>query len=421
MMNGMVMTQLSEIIHDKWHQIDSKQSTNLRIKHILGRKKISTIIKELLEFKKTMSDIEKKKFQYFTLIVVLIIIIRNLDCIDELQNELEISNLIGPLYGGMYKFMCGNSQSINIKVKWNDSMFENKYEFITRFHDYKYWEYIEIFKAGTILYKIDKMKFERLVMDDKSKLFLLNMVSEHIHVEPSEQFIQDLLMDKDELKQNIGFIFLSRPIDYCISKIQSFNREKEMGIKSPRQGIREIQKSMRLNLQHLESNLFKCDKGSIVSLIVNYILVNNKYPKIFSLWLMDVNLQDKLIIEIRNSKKIRRLTEVYLLLSIISKKRIQSSGVKIMSKSHLYDGIVDIIIKFISEGKGVYVWDNKEHKIFSDICKILPSSQKNKLRKFLVNEEKGLMVSKLDQLIRFKIFLKDQDRKNIIDGMLSEI
>lgn len=67
------------------------------------------------------------------------------------------------------------------------------------------------------------------------------------------------------------------------------------------------------------------------------------------------------------------------------------------------------------------MWDNKEHKIFYDICKMLPSSQKNKLRKFLVNEKKGLMVSKLDQLISFNIFLKDQDRKNIIDGMLSEI
>ncbi|KMT22646.1 hypothetical protein [Clostridium cylindrosporum] len=420
-MNAKNISQLSEIIFDKWNRIDSRENIKLRINRIFGRKKISTIVKELEKYKINMSDDQKRDFPFSVLIVVLAIIIRNLDCIDGLQRELEIRSLINPLYGGMYKLLCGNSQKMCINIEWSENSYKNKYEFLNRFHEFKYWDYIEIFQISIILFKSDKEKFEKLVMQDKNKLLLLNMVSGHMNVEPSGELIDYLLNDKDELNQNIGFTFLTRHLDYCFSRIEQFNNSKKMGIRSSKQEIQEIKKNIESYIQYLEEKLLKCDKKTKVSLIVNYILINNRYPKVFAYWLMDVELQGEFIIEINKSKKLRTLKEIYTLLFIISKTKIRVLDRKKVSRVQLYESINNVIIGFIQEGNGIYKWEREEQEIFLLIVGLLPVRQKKKLKNFLIKKRDKLMTSKIDELIRFKIYLEDKRKKDIIDGMLAEI
>ena len=52
------------------------------------------------------------------------------------------------------------------------------------------------------------------------------------------------------------------------------------------------------------------------------------------------------------------------------------------------------------------------------ICVLLPKKSKYRLLRFLNKESENLLCSKLDEFVRFDIFLKDKNRQSIITGMI---
>ncbi len=208
------------------------------------------------DFLKSVNGREKN---IYTLIIVLVLLRRNLDCVDEIKDELEKNKLINCLYGGLCILLSGKSEMISIRIELNDNLFENKYEFITRFVDFNYYDYIEMFQATEILYLSDAKKFESLISRDETKLLLLNIVSGHMSVKPSDSFISDLLKDDDELKQNIGFALLTTPIYRTISSLEFVEREKSMGIKS-----RMSERKLKNSLKHMLLMWMLCWSNAVI-------------------------------------------------------------------------------------------------------------------------------------------------------------
>jgi hypothetical protein len=339
----------------------------------------------------------------------------------EVKEAVEQNGLVSNLYGGLRVLLSGRSELLSIKVSWNDSYFENKYNFLTSFIDFNYWDYIELFLAAEILNQADSEKFDHLTIIDTTKLLLLNMVSFHLEVKPSKKLILKLIQNEDELNQNIGFYFLSRIISGCVSDINYIQRSKKSGIK-PSKRISVVRRDLVAGLTECAELLEKCSKQTQASLLLNYLLSNqNAYPIAFARWLMSSDLQDEFVYQINNKNKLKILKDVSFLTEIIAHTPATNASKKRTSKKRLYDAITNVLANFIQERKGIYEWDEPQNIYFQAICRRLPKSCLTKLKKHLLKKSAELMPNKLDELVRYRLFLEDSRQHRIIDGMLTDI
>lgn len=136
---------------------------------------------------------------------------------------------------------------------------------------------------------------------------------------------------------------------------------------------------------------------------------------------MEATLQEALIFEITSSDKITNLSKLCTIAYLIHDFPCRdNNGVRI-KKDKLYVAIVLVLKKFIVEKKGIYSWDISQEMIFRNICKVIPQRYLKQLYKFLKKQSKKLMVSKLDEMVRFSIYLEDKRRCDIYQGMMDVI
>ena len=415
-----IISQLAELMYENWNNLSHKNEIKKRINGLLHRKRSSNVINEYKDFLNIIPNEKKKSIPLMTVILVLALCRRNLDEEEVIYESLEKNKLIPSLYGGMSILLNGKSKQLAIKLKWQDNSFENKYEFINRFQgEFLYWDYIELFIAAKIIQRHNQKKFEELVLKDRTRLLLLNLTSGYFNGEASEQFILTLIKGESELDRNAGFFLLTFKLNRYIRDVIQYEKEKELGINRPHPEINIIERQIKKELERIESLLIQCDGDIKVSLIINYLLSEPSiFMESFGKLLLDPNHKDYFINEIRNTKKINTLEKVYYLLNVVSNTRVNKKP-KGYSKLELYNALVDTIIIFIRDRKGIYQWANREEEIMQGICELLPQKPKYRLFRFLIKESQDVLCSRLDELVRFDIFLKDKNRQNIINGMLS--
>ena len=121
--------------------------------------------------------------------------------------------------------------------------------------------------------------------------------------------------------------------------------------------------------------------------------------------------------QIRESGKIRGLKDVFCLTKLISETPALNEENKRISKSDLYLAITDLIITLLEERR-IYIWEKQEIDCMKYICKQLPQKCIRKLRLYLTSKRKTLMCERIDELVRYKLYLKDKKMADIIDGIL---
>lgn len=409
---------LSIAINDSKNNNIRLADTKKRINSILHNKSNKSVIKELGGFIANVKGNEKNKV---VLIVIMSLLRRNLDCQAELSELIKKYKLEGCLYGGLKSFFSGDSEQFGLKIKLNTDSFENKYEYITRFTNFEYWKLIDLFESAKILSLVAFAKFEQLAYEDKSSLILLNMVIRHLNIAPSDELISKLLQSDDELKQNIGFLFVTDNVSKAVNDICEIKRCKKQGLftnKKPKAATMFFKTEINRCCVFLEI----CSAKTRAALLLNYLLLHqSEYPTAFSKMLMSSFLQDELYKQIKETKKIRNLKDVCFLLSLIFHTPALDDKNKRISKAKLYDAVTDVLISFIEEDKGIYGWNEQQKNYVTEICKMLPKKNICKLNKHLQNKRKTLMTAKIDELVRFKIYLKDKQKQDIIDGILNII
>ncbi len=419
-MDEKTINQLAELIYENWNKISHKGSIKRKINSLFHQKKSSNVIKDYKDFLAIVPKERKKSIPIMTVILVLALCRRNLDDKDRIYETLKQNRLIPPLYGGMSILLSGNSKQLAIKLKWQDGSFKNKYEFIKRFQgEFLYWDYIELFMVANIIKRDSQRLFEELVLKDKTHLLLLNLASGYFDGEASEYLITTLISDKSELCQNAGFFMLTSKLNRYMGEVIQYKREKELGVNVSHRKIREINSKINNELNRIENLLAQCSGNTRTSLIINYLLSETSiFPKAFGALLLDPKLKDYFIHEVKDTNKVNTIDKVYYILNVVSNTRIKNrpSG---YSKLELYNVIIDVIISFIRDRKGIYQWTNTEKNIMRKICKLLPQKPKHRLLNFLIKESEDILCLGLDELIRFDIFLKDKSKENIIKGMLS--
>ncbi|MED0666651.1 hypothetical protein P4T04_10035 [Bacillus badius] len=405
-MNDSILSKLGKVIHQSWEKksIDAKKEIN----KILHRKSNKRVIKELNIYIKHIKGSQKN---IAVMIVVLSLLKRNLDCVDELAKLLKVHNLVSQLYGGLVQLLSGKSSQAVIKIKWNDYKYPNKYQFIHRFPAPEYWTYIDLFQAAEIIYKTDSSRFEKLLIADSTNLLLLNLASGSLEASPSEALIINLLNDKDYLRKNIGFSLLVSLIESAVNRFK-LNSTQEDKIYLDQQ----VQKTTKI--------LQASDNLTQIDLLVNYFLYNkyeSSYLSSFATLLMNKSLQDELIQEISSGSKIRTLEDIRILLIVVKNTPIINSIGKHASKDSLYRAFINRIKSFLNNNIGVYSWGANEIQVFTDICNLFPKRHCLTLKNYINRQIPKLMTTELDELIRFKLFLEDKRKKEILSGMLDVI
>lgn len=405
---------LDDHMNDRAKQLDVKQKIN----SILHNKTITTVFRELRDYISTLSGKDKN---IATVIVTMSVLRRNLDSILEVKEAVVLNGLVGHLYGGLFTLLAGNSEYLSIKAKLNDSFFENKYDFITRFHDYNYWNCIELFQTVKLLSLADPQKFEKLALTDQTKMILLNMASNHLDIEPSKELIGKLLRNEDDIKQNIGFIFITRSISRCLNEIDYIKRSDKLGGNHGK-SITSVHGRLRIALNECSILLENCDKRTKGALLTNFLLLHQTiYPIAFARKLVSSELQNEFIYQISNTGKVKTLKDVSFLIGMISETPAVSVEKKRISKSMLYMAIINILISFIDDKKGIYGWDEQQSQYMEFICKCLPMRCIRKLKRYLTDKDRSLMYNKLDEMIRFHIYLEDKRQHEIIFGIINVI
>lgn len=409
---------LSVVINDSANKSIKSVEAKKKINAILHNKSIKTVMNELSTYVENVKGNEKNRA---VLIVTMSLLRRNLDCEKELSILISKYKLTGCLYGGLKGFLSGDSERFGIKIKLNTDFFENKYEFITRFDEFYYWELIVLFESVNVLSMVDFLKFEQLAFYDQSKLVLLNMVTHHLNIKPSDDLITKLLQSDDELKQNIGFAFLTENIARSINDICEIKRSKKNGFSSPK-NLKSVKNTLSTEIIRCCTLLESFNKEITTSLLFNYWLVHQmQYPTIFARMLMSSSFQDEFVNQIGETNKIRTLKDVFYLSNLIYNTPALNEKKKRVSKANLHSSVTDILISFIEKDKGIYGWDEQQELYIKEICKNLPAKNISALKSYLLKKKKTLMCTKIDELVRLKIYLKDNRKSEIIGGILTII
>lgn len=391
---------LENILKDKKQIKDARQ----QIRKIFHHKKCSIIVHES---KDLMTQLSKKEDKVVILVVVMSLLYENIDSMSEVIVALEKENLISQLYGALRILFCGKSSMMRLNIEWTDSQFSNKLDFIDRFiGQFGYWENHEILFMTQIIAKVDRKRFEDLVFNDPTYLILLNMVSYQLNEKPTQELIKRLLKDGDELQANAGFYFIIEDIRQLLYNYHGLKKERDL-----------LEKYLEIFCEFYSV----CTKERQISLLMNYILIGDKYPSLFGDLLMRKELQENLIKEIISSDKIRRLDHLAKVINIIHGFSCKDEDGNCYKKDKLYDAILVKIKHFILNGHNIGRWDNRTEKLFQMICKKLPKKQLRKLNTFLKSHIKTYMVSELDEMVRYSIFLQDEIQYNICQGIMNVI
>lgn len=402
--------ELAEALNSKARRKDTKQ----RIQKVFRNKKSSTIIREL---KTLMPQMSQKEQKVSLLIVVMSILYKNGGLINDVKTALEEENLIPHLYGALCIYLSGKSSTMHLEVKWGDSSFPNKFEFLRRFsYNFGYWENREVLYAAKIIALTDRNRFEELAFKDATRLIILNMISYELEESPTDKLIIRLLMEGDELQANIGFYFAVRDIMRDMQDYQLLEKNPELpGIKSKR----AINKNVRRHLERFYMFYSHCSPERKISLLLNYILSEKIYPNWFGYLLMEVEIQEALIQEITLSGKIRTLDHLTSVVFLANDFPCKDTNGKSYEKKKVYEAILSVLENFITNRNGIYLWDDRKKHLFELICKKLPKKYLRKFNAFLKKNIKTYMISELDEMVRFNIYLEDKKQWDICQGMMN--
>ncbi len=407
---------LSVILSDSLNLNIRSEIARKKINGVLHNSSINTVMKDLAEYLKIISGKDKNKV---VLLVVMALLRRNLDCAVDISVQIKKHNLTGCLYGGLYTMLSGDSESFSLKYEINDKMFKNKYEFLNRYYDYDYCNNILIFESVKILHQLDENMFDKLALNDKSKLILLNMISYRLNIRPSDELIHKLLKSDNDLNQNIGLSFITDVLTSSIKDISDIEYSKSNGLPITKD-IKEIENTIKTEVEKCCDFLKSCNKEKISSLMFNYILVHqSRYPIIFAYKLMSSEFRSEFIKQINSSGKIKVLKDMCFVINLISNTPALNNKKRRISKEDLYFAITQLLITFIEEDR-IYSLENYYLEYIQYICEHLPSKCIKKLCTYLKWKRNSLMYEKIDRLVRFKIYIKDKKMADIIDAILNE-
>jgi len=378
-------------LSDLFQEVDSSWFLyQEQIKKIYGEDDYKVLIDEFEEFIKNIDSKDKPKLSllfYSTLLVI------QEDKLNKIADYCKYNDSLRYLKIGLNIFLKGKYSDIKYEIEMGINNYQNILEGIDFLSGYageighNLSHIILIFK---LIYQIDKKTFFDYLKEDKQNgIYLYFMISPELEFE--YQNLISLLNSKDAIKRNGAFNYLMHKFHYLV---YDYNDGDEIS--------EEITTEV-INIKKIIEEI-KIDKR--IELIVNYIFVENKSPGFFNQEIKnaDIDLLLKLIRKQNHNK----------LSNIIKLKLFINHRADIVIQKLFVDKMLEWVKKWALES----TWSRYKNMI-KDILNNLDKDIKTKFREDIKQLKTNLFINRFDRQVRYSKFLDDNNKKEIIDDILS--
>ncbi len=406
-MDRFTVTALTQVIDDRGNQRIDSTIAKKKITAILHRRSVKRVLRDLNEYVSTLEGNAKGQ----TVLVVIMALLRlDLDAVPVLAQEIQDQGYLfkGSLYGGLFKLLCGNSDTFSFQLTWMEQNIKNPYERIEWWADDYFWNHIEMFMAVRLLYDIQPELFEKLVLEDKSRVILRSMAHGHMDIRPTDVLLQKLLKSEDRIHHNFALAFYTQSITNACTQMQNkaLNRIR--------------QKELKQSINHFMISLDTCSIELRAELLTNYLLVHQyAFPEAFARELVGAELQTEFAHQITGSGKVRSIHDLAFVAKLIMKVPACNQEKRRISKKLLLDAVLYVFMQFIQGRNGIYILEMQQQNDIKTVIQSLTVKQKKHFGQFLEKQDKLLMVSALDKLVRYQIYLEDFRQHEIIQCIQS--
>lgn len=404
-MDGAVVNSLGRILDDLGNQRIDSDTAKGQIAGILAGKSPVETLQELDAFVSTISGNDKGK----AVLTVLMALMRlDLNSGPALAQEINDRGyqLAGHLYGGLTMLLKGDSQSFAFQLSALNRETKNPLAEINRWNDRYFHPHIHLFLTAELLHRLNPGRFEQLALDDPNGILLLSMAQWRLPVSPSDGLLQALLKSSDPFHPNFALAFYTQPISILCDKV--WNKQAKRG------DIKRLNGHVNRCLAALE----QCSPSLRAELLTNYLLDHLwAPPTAFARQLVGAELQGEFARQITEPGKIRTIRELGSVANLIAKTPACNGQKRRISKKPLADAVLSALTRFVRDRTGIYAGDDRWLGSAEAALQLLPARQRERFGRFLDAQDAELMVSPLDRLVRFDIYLKDARQHDIIQGL----
>lgn len=401
-MDGAAVAALAQVIDDKENQRINAVTAKRKISAILHRKSVKRVVQELNEYVALLPAKEKGQA---VLIVIMALLRLVSNPVPILAQEIQKYPLAELLHGGLAMLLSGRNQSFSFRLTWMHRSSENIYEIIKNWEGDYFWNYSEVFLAAKLLYEIQPDRLERLALEDKSGVILLSMVHCYLNVRPSDTLLQKLLQSTDPLHPNFALAFYTGSVSFLCDKVgRGTVKRKEI-------------KELRTGIGRCLAAFDVCSPKLRTELLTNYVLVHqNAFPEAFARQLVGEELQEEFVYQITESGKVRTIRELAFIARLIAETPACNREGHRISKKPLSDAVLRVLMRLI-QARRIYPGDAQWQNDIETVLQALTVRQRERLRRFLKDQDKRLMVGALDQLVRYRIYLEDIQQHQVLQGI----
>lgn len=325
-----------------------------------------------------------------------------------LAKEIRAQNypLAGPLYGGLTMLLSGRIPSFTVQLSVLDRNTKNAYAEIMRWNDVYYWQYIELYLTAKLLNDLDPCYFERLAMGDPNGILLLSMAQGRLPISPSDILLKKLLESSDPFHPNFALAFYAQPISMLCDKAK-WEKPKQGDIRKLNEYVGRCVTAIQL-----------CNPSLRAELLTNYLLVHPRaVPDDFARQLVGHELQAEFTHQITKSGKIRTIQRLGAVAYVIAKTPACDEHGHRISKKPVAEAMLSVLVRFVRERTGIYIADSHWLEDAKMVLYLLTTQQRSRFKRFLDNFDSTLMISPLDQLVRYKLYWEDDQCHQIIQGL----
>lgn len=396
-MDKKLISDLSLQLDIAWNRSEQKEVARVTITQLFQQRSTKVIIENF-----AASRVSKERRKSINVaVLVLALLIRNLDD-EDIFKHLKEERLIRYLYGGLKTLLSSRPSQFTFQITWSDKQFNNKMEYIDMHEgDFNHLEFIELFLAVEMIREFNPSDFEELVLHDKTKLLILNLATESIDGDLSDETIKKLLVCNDELVRNATFYLL-------VKQLEMLERQNRLNERNEK-------------LENIKGLLLKCPELIKISLLLNYLLLKDFSSKGYFEQLLFSIENISVITEFIKDKK--ESTDLECLLYLVEKilyleKTIEEY--KNLSEHFLEEAVEQIIYQF-EKMTSRYQWGNKHKEQFRLVSEGLPAKYKSQIINALEQERQNLLSTPFDELVRYKIYIIDKEKDLLIEEIISII
>ena len=404
-MDSAVVAALAWVLDDFGNQRIDSDTAKTQIANILSGKSLAEVLQELDVYVLNLSGNEKGKA---VLIVIMALLLLDLNSGPALAQEIQSREyrLAGPLYGGLTMLLNGKIRNFTFRLSVLNREAKNAYAEIERWNGGFFWPHVDLFLTAELLHRLDPCRFERLARKDASGVLLLSMAQGHLQVSPSDVLLKKLLESSNPVHPNFALAFYAQPISILCGKV-CWKKANRSDIKRLNEYVDRCLTAFR-----------PCSPDLRAKLLTNYLLVYPRTcPDAFARQLVGAELQGEFASQITKPGKIRTIRELGSIASLIVKTPACDEQKHRITKRPLADAVLSVLIRFVQERTGIYAGDNRWLEDAKTVLHLLTVRQKRRFGCFLNSQDRALMISPLDKLVRFDIYLKDIWHHQIIQGL----